>query len=38
MTLEQEMLEELKEIRESVTPKVAPPPPKGIWAEFIDLR
>lgn len=37
MTLEQEMLEELKKIREAVTPKPAPPSPKGIWAEFVDF-
>jgi len=37
MTLEQEMLEELKKIREAVTPKPQPPPPKGIWAEFVDF-
>ena len=28
------MLEELKKIRDAVTPKAAPPPPKGLWAEF----
>ena len=32
-----EILEELRKIREAVTPKPAPPPPKGIWAEFIDF-
>ncbi|MCX6659964.1 MAG: MscL family protein [Candidatus Bathyarchaeota archaeon] len=37
MTLEQEMLEELKKIREAMTPKPAPPPPKGLWAEFMDF-
>lgn len=37
MALEQEILEELKKIREAVTPKPAPPPPKGLWAEFIDF-
>jgi large conductance mechanosensitive channel len=37
MTLEQEMLEELKKIREALTPKPEPPPPKGIWAEFVDF-
>jgi len=33
-------LEELKKIREAVTPKPAPPPPpepKGLWAEFLDF-
>ena len=37
MTLEQEILSELKKIRESVEPKPVPPPPKGLWAEFIDF-
>ena len=37
MTLEQEMLDELKKIREAVTPKPGSPPPKGIWAEFVDF-
>lgn len=37
MTLEQEMLEELRRIREAVTPKPAPPPPKGLGAEFMDF-
>jgi large conductance mechanosensitive channel len=37
VTLEQEMLEELKKIREAVTPKPAPPPPRGLWAEFMDF-
>lgn len=31
------MLEELKKIREAVTPKPAPPPPRGLWAEFMDF-
>lgn len=33
------MLEELRKIREAVTPKSEPPapPPKGIWAEFLDF-
>jgi large conductance mechanosensitive channel len=31
------MLEELRKIREAVTPKPAPPPPKGLWAEFMDF-
>jgi large conductance mechanosensitive channel len=29
-----EMLEELKKIRVLLEPKPAPPPPKGLWAEF----
>jgi large conductance mechanosensitive channel len=29
-----EMLEELKKIRALLEPKPAPPPPKGLWAEF----
>jgi hypothetical protein len=37
MTLEEEMLDELKRIREAVTPKPASPPAKGIWAEFVDF-
>jgi large conductance mechanosensitive channel len=28
------MLEELKKIRALLEPKPAPPPPKGLWAEF----
>jgi large conductance mechanosensitive channel len=33
------MLEELRKIREAVTPKIAPlaPPPKGLLAEFKDF-
>src|SRR3989337_287751 len=36
---QQEILEELKQIRELLTPKPAlpPPPPKGVWAEFLDF-
>ena len=39
MAKEDEMLEELKRIRELLEPKPAPPPtpPKGMWAEFIDF-
>lgn len=40
MSTEKEMLEELKKIREAVTPKPAsppPPPPKGLWKEFMDF-
>jgi large conductance mechanosensitive channel len=39
MNSDQEILEELKKIREAVTPKSAPPPakPKGIWAEFMEF-
>jgi len=40
MSLEEQILEELKKIREAVTPKPAPPPPpepKGLWAEFLDF-
>jgi hypothetical protein len=34
-----EMLAELKQIRELLTLKPAPPPsaPKGMWAEFMDF-
>jgi large conductance mechanosensitive channel len=35
MTTDEEILEELRKIREAVTPKPPPPPPKGIWAEFM---
>jgi large conductance mechanosensitive channel len=31
---DEEMLKELKKIRELLEPKPAPPPPKGLWAEF----
>ena len=37
MSTDQKMLDELKKIREAVTPKPAPPPPappKGLWKEF----
>jgi len=37
---EEKMLDELKQIRELLTPKPAPPPPtppKGLWAEFVDF-
>jgi len=37
MSKEDKMLEELKKIRELLTPKPAPPPPKGIWKEFMDF-
>ena len=37
MVLEQEILEELRRIREAVTPKPESPPPKGLWAEFKDF-
>jgi len=40
LSTEKEMLEELKKIRDAVTPKPAPPtppPPKGLWKEFIDF-
>ncbi len=35
MTTDQKILEELRKIREAVTPKPAPSPPKGIRAEFM---
>jgi large conductance mechanosensitive channel len=31
---EEEMIAELKKIRALLEPKPAPPPPKGLWAEF----
>jgi len=40
MALQEEMLEELRKIREAVTPKLAPPSPppaKGLWAEFKEF-
>ncbi len=39
-TKEDEMLDELKKIRELLEPKPSPPapaPPKGMWAEFKDF-
>ena len=37
MSVDQQILEELKRIREAVEPKPAPAPPKGLWAEFMDF-
>jgi len=37
MPKEDKMLEELKRIRELLEPKPAPPPPKGMWNEFMDF-
>lgn len=39
MAVENEILEELRKIREALTPKAAPPPPepKGIIAEFKEF-
>ena len=40
MSMDQKMLEELKKIRELLEPKpapAAPPPPKGLWKEFMDF-
>jgi large conductance mechanosensitive channel len=37
MSLDQQILDELKKIREAVEPKPGPPPPKGLWAEFMDF-
>jgi len=37
MSLDEQMLEELRRIREAVEPKPEPSPPKGVWAEFIDF-
>jgi large conductance mechanosensitive channel len=34
MSKEDEMLKELKQIRELLASKPAPPPPKGLWNEF----
>jgi large conductance mechanosensitive channel len=40
MPKDDEMLEELKKIRELLEPKPAPPapsPPRGLWKEFLDF-
>jgi len=37
MAADSQMLEELRKIREALTPKPAPPAPKGLWAEFKDF-
>ncbi len=37
MSKEDKMLEELKKIRELLTPPPSPPPPKGMWKEFMDF-
>ena len=37
MVLEQEILEELRKIRELMSPKPPPPAPKGVWQEFLDF-
>ncbi len=39
MATDSQMLEELRKIREAVTPKPIPPSPlpKGLWAEFKDF-
>jgi large conductance mechanosensitive channel len=37
MPFEKEILDELKKITELMTPKPAPPPPKGLWSEFTDF-
>ena len=37
MSKEDKMLEELKRIRELLEPKPAPPPPKGLWNEFMGF-
>ena len=37
MSIDQEVLAELRKIREALAPKPAPPPPKGIWAKFMDF-
>ncbi|MGD0689550.1 MAG: MscL family protein [Candidatus Bathyarchaeia archaeon] len=39
MTTDEEILEELRKIREALSPKPTPPPPKpkGMWAEFIEF-
>ncbi|MGQ9460716.1 MAG: MscL family protein [Candidatus Bathyarchaeaceae archaeon] len=37
MSKKDEMLEELRRIRELLEPKPAPPPSKGLWNEFMDF-
>ncbi len=37
MSKEEKMLEELTKIRELLTPAPSPPPPKGLWNEFMDF-
>ncbi len=37
MSKEDKMLEELTKIRELLTPASPPPPPKGMWKEFMDF-
>jgi large conductance mechanosensitive channel len=37
MSKEDKMLEELRRIRELLEPKPAPPPPEGLWNEFMDF-
>ena len=37
MPKEDKMLEELTKIRELLTPAPTPPPPKGVWNEFMDF-
>jgi large conductance mechanosensitive channel len=37
MSKEDKMLEELRKIRQLLEPKPAPPPPKGMWNEFMDF-
>ena len=39
MAKNEEVLEELRQIRKLLEPKPAPPPtpPKGLWAEFMDF-
>lgn len=37
MTTEDEMLAELKKIRESLEKAPPPQPPKGLWNEFLDF-
>ena len=37
MSREEEILEELKRIRELLEPKPTPTPKKGLWNEFVDF-
>ncbi len=37
LSKEDKMLEELRKIRELLTPAPSPPPPKSLWKEFMDF-